>query len=127
MNDLVIHSKLAASVVDDQYANTATAIGKGVVESRPQPALINDRETLLDIARLSHSNHAAIIADIKHTVLLEDWTQHVLNNDGWRGVGDEAGLFVELLGEEIHTQVAVLARLRGSCDADDLARTALKD
>jgi hypothetical protein len=34
---------------------------------------------------------------------------------------------MELLGEEIDTEVAVLARLRGSGDADDLARAALKD
>ena len=34
---------------------------------------------------------------------------------------------MELLGEEIDTKVAVLAGLSGRGDADDLARTALKD
>lgn len=34
---------------------------------------------------------------------------------------------MELLGEEIDTEVAVLAGLGGRGDADDLARTALKD
>ncbi len=34
---------------------------------------------------------------------------------------------MELLGEEIDTQIAVLARLRGSRDADDLAWTTLQD
>lgn len=34
---------------------------------------------------------------------------------------------MELLGEQVHTQVAVLTGLGGGGDADDLARTALKD
>jgi hypothetical protein len=34
---------------------------------------------------------------------------------------------VQLLGEEINTQVAVLASGSGGSDADDLARTTLKD
>lgn len=34
---------------------------------------------------------------------------------------------MELLGEEVHAKVAVLAGLRRGGDADDLARAALKD
>jgi hypothetical protein len=34
---------------------------------------------------------------------------------------------VELAGEDVHAEVAVLASLRGDVDADDLARTALED
>ena len=82
---------------------------------------------MLDIARLSHGDNAAIIADIEDTVLLEDWAEHVLDNDRGRGVRDKAGLLVELLGEEIDTQVAVLAGLSRSGDTDDLARTPLED
>jgi hypothetical protein len=65
--------------------------------------------------------------EIKNTVLLEDGTQHSLDDDTWAWVGDEGGLFVQLLGEEVDTQVAVLAGGRGGSNADDLARTTLQD
>jgi len=50
-----------------------------------------------------------------------------LDNDGWAGIGDEAGLLMELLGEKVDTEITVLAGLGGGGDADDLARAALKD
>ena len=127
MDDLVVDSKFTTAVVDDQDANASTTIGKGVVESRPQATLVNDRETLLDIASLSHGHNSSVVADVKHTVLLEHRTEHVLDNDRRRRVGDEAGLFMKLLGEEIHAEVAVLTGLSRSGDADNLARTALED
>ena len=89
--------------------------------------MVNDRETLLDISSLCHGDDAAIIADVKDTVLLEDGTKHVLDDDGGSGIGDEARLFMKLLGEEIDTEVAVLAGLSGRGDADDLAWTTLED
>lgn len=33
MNDLVVHCELTTSIIDDQYTNASTAIGKGVVQS----------------------------------------------------------------------------------------------
>ena len=82
---------------------------------------------MLDITGLGHRNNTTIITDIKNTVLLEDRTEHVLDNDRWRGVRDEAGFFMELLGKEIDSQIAVLASLGRSSDTNDLARAALKD
>jgi hypothetical protein len=67
------------------------------------------------------------ILEIENTVLLEDRAEHGLDDDTWGWVGDERGLFVQLLGEEVDTQVAVLTSGRGGGDTDDLARTALKD
>lgn len=49
------------------------------------------------------------ILDIKDSVLLEDWAEHSLDNDTWTWVGDERGLLMQLLGEEVNTQVSVLA------------------
>lgn len=46
--------------------------------------------------------------------------------EGARG-GDEARLFMKLLGEEVNTKVAVLPSLRRGGNADDLARTALEN
>lgn len=127
MDYFVVHSELAASVVDDQDTHTAASIGKRVIESRPQATLVNDRKALLDISGLSHCNHTAIIANVEDTILLEDGTEHVLNNDRRRWVGDETGLLMELLGEEINSEVAMLAGLSRSGNADDLAGAALKD
>jgi hypothetical protein len=53
--------------------------------------------------------HTCAILKIKDPVLLEDRTQHGLDDDAWAWVGDEGRLLMQLLGEEINTQVAVLA------------------
>ena len=127
MDNLVVHSKLATSVVDDQDTNTASAIGKGVIESRPQTTLVNDRKTLLDISSLSHGDNAAIVTHVEDAVLLEDGTEHVLDDDRGRRVGHEARLLMKLLGEKVDAEVAVLASLSRGGDANDLARTTLED
>lgn len=127
MDNLVVDSHLGAIVVDDEDADAATAVVKGLGEALEQVALVDDGETLLDVASLRHGHDAAVLADVENTVLLEDRTKHVLDNDGRGRVGDEAGLLMELLGEEVNTEVAVLARLGRGGDADDLARAALED
>jgi hypothetical protein len=65
--------------------------------------------------------------EIKDSVLLEDWAEHGLDDDTWAWVGDERGLLVQLLGEEIDTQVAVLTSGRRGGNSDDLAWTTLED
>jgi hypothetical protein len=127
MDDLVVDSHLEALVVDDKDADAATAIVKGLRQALEEVALVEDREALLDIAGLGHGNNTAILADVENTVLLEDRAEHVLDDDGRGRVGDEARLLMKLLGEQVNTEVAVLASLGGGGDADDLARTALKD
>lgn len=127
MHDLVVDSHLHALIVDDENADAAPAIVERVSQALEEVALVKDREALLDIASLGHGNDAAILADVENTVLLEDRTKHVLDDDRRRRVGDEAGLLMELLGEEVNTEVAVLAGLGGGGDADDLARAALED
>ena len=127
MDDLVVDGHLQTIVVDDEDADGAAAVVEGLGKARGETALVEDGETLLDIARLGHGNDAAVFTDVEDTVLLEDRAEHVLDNDRGSGVGDEAGLLVQLLGEEVNTEVAVLASLRGGGDADDLARAALED
>ena len=82
---------------------------------------------MLDISSLSHGNNTAVIADVEDTVLLEDWTEHVLDDDRGRRIGHEARLFMKLLGKEIDSEVTVLASLGGGGNTNDLARTTLKD
>lgn len=127
MHDLVVNSHLQAIIVDDQDTDTATTVVEGLGQTLEKVALVKDGKALLDIASLGHGDHTAILADIKDTVLLEDRTKHVLDNDGRGRVGDEAGLLMKLLGEEVNTEVAVLAGLGRGGNADDLARAALKN
>ena len=127
MHNLVVNRQLTAVIIDDKHTHAATAIIKRVTETVVQPRLIKHRQALLDITRLSHGDDTAIITNVEDTVLLKDGTEHVLHNDRRGGVRDERRLLMELLGEEIDTQVAVLARLGRGRDADDLARAALED
>jgi hypothetical protein len=127
VDDLVVDSELLAIIVDDKDADGAAAVVERLSQTLEEVALVKDRKTLLDITSLGHGDNTAILADVKNTVLLEDRTQHVLDDDGRGRVGDEAGLLMELLGEEVNTEVAVLASLGRRGDADDLARAALED
>lgn len=127
MDDLVVDGELATLIVDDENTDATTAVVERINEAVEQAALVEHRKALLDITSLGHGNNAAVVTDVKNTVLLEDRTDHVLNNDRWAWVADEGRLLVQLLGEEVNTKVAVLASLSGSGDADDLAWAALQD
>jgi hypothetical protein len=125
--DLVVHSKLLAVVRDDEHTDGAGTAAKGLLETRPEVALINNLETLFDLTSLGHGNELTIITDVDETVLLEDGAEQAVEDHGGRRVGDNTRLLVELLGEEVNTEVTVLAGLGGGGDANDLARTVLKD
>jgi len=127
VNNLVVDSHLHTIVIDDEDTDAATAVVEGLGQAGDETALVKDGKTLLDIARLGHGNNATVLTDVKNTVLLEDRSEHVLDNDGRSRVGDEGGLLMELLGEQVNTEVTVLASLGGGGDADDLARAALED
>lgn len=125
MDDLHLDTQLAASVAEDHDADGATAGSEGTTEALPQVGLVNDGQGGLDLASLGHGDDGAIL-HVKDTVLLEDRAEHGLDNNAGGGVGDERRLLVQVLGEEVDTQVAVLASGVGGRDADDLARTALE-
>jgi hypothetical protein len=125
VDDLHVDGKLAAMVVDNQDTNGATAGLEGVLETRPQVGLFNDRQGLLNVTSLGHGNDSAIL-HIENTVLLEDGALHGLDNNAGSRVGDAGALLVQLFGEEVDTKVAVLASGSRRADADDLARAALE-
>lgn len=127
VDDLEVDDELTATVVDDKGADGATAVGKGITDALEQVALGDDGQTLLDIAGLGHGDELAVVTEVEDAVGLVDGAQHGLDNDGGRGVGDEAGLLLQLAGEQVHTEVAVLAGLGRHGDPDDLAGTALQD
>ena len=127
VDDLVVNDQLTTTLVDDQSTDAATALGVGVADATVEVTLRDDGETLADVTALGHGDDAAIVTEVEDAVGLVDGTQHGLDDNGGRGVGDEAGLLLQLAGEEVDTQVAVLAGLGGDGDADDLAGTALQD
>ena len=47
--------------------------------------------------------HTGTISKVEDTILLEDGAQHGLNDNRRAWVGDERGLFMQLLGEEVDT------------------------
>ena len=67
------------------------------------------------------------VLEVKDAVLLHDGAAHGLDDDAGGGVVDGGGLLVELLGEEVDAEVAVLAGGSRGRDANDLAGTALED
>lgn len=125
MNDLHVDGKLAAIVAEDKSTDAAAARLKGVAQTSPEVGLVNNRQTLLDVARLGHGNNVAIL-HVEDAVLLEDGAEHGLDNDAGGGVGDKRRLLVQLAREEVDTEVAVLASGSRRGDADDLARAALE-
>jgi hypothetical protein len=127
VDDLEVDDELTATVVDNKGTDGATAITEGSTDALEQVTLGDDGDTLLDIARLGHSDNLAVITEVEDAVGLVDGGEHGLDNDGGRGVGDEAGLLLQGAGEQVDTEVTVLAGLRGDGDPDDLAGTALKD
>lgn len=127
MDDLVVNNQLAATVIDDQSANAAAALGVGVTDTAEEVALGDNRQTLADITGLGHGDNGAVVTEVQDAVGLVDGTQHGLDDNRGRRVGDEARLLLQLAGEEVNTQVAVLAGLGGDRDADDLAGAALQD
>jgi len=126
VDDLHVDSELAATVVEDEDTDGAATGLESLAETGIEVGLVNDGETLLDVASLGHGDDLALL-HVEDAVLLEDRAEHGLDDNTGGGVGDERGLLVELLGEEVDTKVAVLAGGRGGGDADDLAGAALED
>lgn len=127
MDDLVVDNELTATVVDDESADRATAISEGLADAAEEGALGDDGQTLLDVTGLGHGSEGGVVVDVEDTVGLEDGTEHGLDNNGGGGVRDEARLLLELAGEQVDTEVTVLAGLGRDRDADHLAGAALKD
>jgi hypothetical protein len=126
VNDLEVNTELTAGIAEDKDTDAATAGVEGSLEALPETRLVNDREVLLDITSLGHGDDGAIL-HVEDSVLLEDRTEHGLNDDAGGGVGDERALLMELLGEEVDTEVSVLAGGGRGRDANHLAWAALEN
>jgi hypothetical protein len=127
VDDLVVNNQLPTTIVDDQCSNAASTVCESCVDFAIEPTLIDDPETLLDVTSLGHADHQAIRTHVENAVLLVDGAEHALDVDTGLRIAHEGALFLKLASEEIDTQVSVLTGLWRGRDADDLARTALKD
>jgi hypothetical protein len=125
VDDLHLNSELTAAIVENEDTDAAAARLESLLETGPQVGLVNDGQTLLDITGLGHGSDVAV-SQVEDTVLLEDRAEHGLDNNAGGRVGNEGRLLVQLLGEQVNTEVAVLASGRRGRDADDLARSALE-
>ena len=125
MENLHVDSKLLAIVVEDKDADAATARLESLAEAAVEVGLVDKGKTLLNVTGLGHGDNVTV-GHVQNTVLLEDGAKHGLHDNAGGRVGDEGGLLVQLLGEQVDTEVAVLASGRRGGDADHLARTTLE-
>lgn len=127
MGNLVVDGELLAVVGDDEDTDGSGSTAKGLLELVEELALVDDLEALLDLSGLGHGDELAVVTDVDETVLLEDWAEEGVEDDRWGWVRDNTWLLVQLLGEEVNTEVTMLASLGGGGDADDLAWAVLED
>lgn len=125
VDGLHVNGDLTTTIGNDHDADATTSTFEGLLKTGPEVGLVQNGNGLLDITGLGHGNNRVVL-EIKNTVLLEDWSQHSLDDDTWAWVGDERGLFIQLSGEEVDTQVTVLASGSGGGDTDNLAGTSLE-
>jgi hypothetical protein len=127
MHNLVVNSQLLSVVSDDQDADRSTSLSESFSEFVVKVSLVDNLEALLDLTRLSHGDELTVIADIDEAVLLEDRSEEGVEDNRRRWMRDNTWLFMELLGEEVDTEVTMLTSLGRGGDADDLAWAALED
>lgn len=126
MNDLHVDHEFPTAVVDHEHPDAPATLAERALDPGGQAALVDDRQALLDVTGLGHGDDQAVLPDVQDAVLLEDGAEHGLDDDAGGRVADERTLLVQLAGEEVDAEVAVLARLAAHADADDLRRPALQ-
>jgi len=98
-----------------------------LVEAVEKVALLDDLQLGLDGALLIHGKALAVAAEVDQAVLLEQRTEHVVEDNRGRGMRNHAGLLMEVLGEQVNTKVTMLTGLLASGDFNNLARAVLED
>jgi hypothetical protein len=127
MGNLVVDGELLAVVGDDEDTDGSGSTAESLLELGEEVALVDNLEALLDLTSLSHGDELTVVADVDETVLLEDWAEEGVEDDRWGWVRDNTWLLMQLLGEEVNTEVSVLTSLGRGGDADDLAWAVLED
>jgi len=127
VDSLEVNDELLRTVADDKDTNGTGAAAKGIVDLLGEVALSNDGNTSLQLTGLSLEVERNVLTSLDDLVLLEGWGQHGVEDDRWRWVADNAVLLDELVGEEVHTEISVLASGSRGGDTNDLGWSLLED
>jgi len=127
MDGLEVDSELLVTISDDEDADKTRSVTVGTPDLVAETTLVDDLETRLEVAGLGHSDETAALGNIDDAILLVDRAHHGVLDDGGRRVRDNAGFLVELTGEEIDTEITMLARGGRGSDADQLAGALLEN
>jgi len=111
VDDLVVNGQLLSLVSEDQNPDGTRALAERLPDLVVEVALVNDLQSLLDLTILGHGDELAVVTDVDEPVLLEDRSQKGVEDNGWRRMGDNTWLLMELLGEEVNTEISVLTGL----------------
>jgi hypothetical protein len=123
---LEVNDELLVAVADDEDADGTGAGGEGFVDLLGKATLFNNLDAGRESTAISHGDKRAVTAS-DDLVLLEAGGQHAVQDNRGRRVGDDAVLLNQLVGEQVNTEVTVLAGGGRGSDADDLAWALLED
>lgn len=124
---LEVNNELLVTIADDKDTDGTRGSDVGLVDLLGKTTLGNNGDSRLDLTAVGDSDQGAVLTSVDDLVLLEGWGHHVVEDNGWGWVGDNTVLLDQLVGEEVNTEISVLASGRGGGDADDLARALLED
>jgi len=127
VDGLEVDSEFIVTVADNKNADETRAVTIGSLDLVSETSLVDDLETRLKVTGLGHGNEATALRNVDDAVLLVDGAHHSVLDDGGRRVRDDARFLMELTGEEVDTEVTVLARGGRGGGADQLAGTSLED
>lgn len=123
---LDVNNEVDTTVAEDEDTDAAAARVESLLDAVAEVGLLADRDVGLDVASLGHAGDATLL-DVKDAVLLGDGSENGVDENAGSRVGGQGRVLVELLGEDIDTEVAGLASGGRLGDLDDGAGTALED
>jgi len=109
---LVIDDEFLAVLLDDQNTDGTRALVESLLDLLWETTLGDDLDGALDLTAVGDGNQGTIFTSIDDLVLLESRSDHGVQDNAWRWVGDDARLLAKLMGEQVNTEVSVLASLR---------------
>jgi len=127
MDSLVVDCQFILAIGDDEDTDETRSVAVSRLDLIAEATLIDNLEAGFEVPSFGHGNELAIIGNVDDTVLLVYGAHHAVEDDGRRRVGDDTGFLVKLTGEEVYTEVAVLASGGRGSDANDLAGARLED